>query len=85
MPSPKKLSFWRYAYSRKKVGDMTTIKIKSEMCNSPVCFGPNGVRTGGVFLLSGVLVSGVQCTLFPENVLRNGKEKYKWTNGLFCC
>ncbi len=24
-------------YSRKKVGDMTTTKIKSEMCNSPYC------------------------------------------------
>ncbi len=27
--------FWRYAYSRKKFGDMTSRKIKSEMCNSP--------------------------------------------------
>ncbi len=35
MPSPKILSFGRYAYSRKKSGDMTSTKIKSEMCNYP--------------------------------------------------
>ncbi len=36
MPFPKKWSFWRYVYSKKKVGDMTTRK-KSRRCATPPC------------------------------------------------